>query len=177
MKLTVKGACEECRNMGWAVFNDNEVQACDTCNVFEYDSDAFAHAIGLAIQILKINKSLVDANSDHASRLQEVIRSLKIVADNAELIQTSIKDGSAYPSIESIESMSPDNVWSTFVGSQSVDEFIANSLSDDVGYITIEYTDNSDYTKNFHITSRAAIAHKLTEHIANVKVKPLLGWA
>lgn len=172
MKLTVKGACEECRNMGWAVFNDNEAQACDTCNVFEYDSDAFAHAIGLAIQILKINKSLVDTNSDHASRMHEVIRALKIVVDNAELIQTSVKDTAAYPSIESIDSMSPDNIWATYVGNQSVVEFVANSTGQDVWSMAVEYTDNSDYTQNFHIKSRQAIARKLVEHIANSKVVP-----
>ena len=37
--------CGDCGNKGWEIFNDNEIQRCDSCKRFGGDTDAVAHVM------------------------------------------------------------------------------------------------------------------------------------
>ena len=61
-----RDACEDgC--MGWAIFNDGEIQRCDACDRFEDDDQAQAHALFVFADLVKPSSCKTsDAERRHA---------------------------------------------------------------------------------------------------------------
>ena len=43
--MTWKSKCDDPHCPGWAVFNENEIQRCDSCDRFASEAEALAHVI------------------------------------------------------------------------------------------------------------------------------------
>ena len=55
-------SCEDCNNKGWVLSNDedwnDEIQKCDSCNVFAYDEEAqmFVHFLGFDDECFRVEE-------------------------------------------------------------------------------------------------------------------------
>jgi hypothetical protein len=47
--MTWESKCDDPRCPGWAVFNETEIQRCDSCNRFSCDEEAFEHVVNTAL--------------------------------------------------------------------------------------------------------------------------------
>lgn len=80
-EFTIEGACTECMRMGWAVFNDKEVQRCDNCAVFPTDEAALAHAVRLGAQVLREVASQDSPRRRTGRRFKEILLAMEIAAE------------------------------------------------------------------------------------------------
>jgi hypothetical protein len=78
-----KPKCDDPKCRGWDVFNDREVQRCDTCDRFESDLDAFAFAVASDMHALR-------AKLQHIISARELERHVTVVLEDRHSVAYDI---------------------------------------------------------------------------------------